>query len=606
MRHYHVPGLQVAVLVDGKMVAARGYGLADPSRRRSVTDRTLFDAGSISKAVTALAVVKLADEGRISLDAPINTLLRSWHLPENELTRQTPVTVRHLLTHTAGTNVSGFWGYTEKQAQPTLRQILDGLPPASNAPIRVENPPGKAWRYSGGGYVILQQMLEDVTGKPFAEAMEDLVLRPLGMTRSTFVQGLPPALRRDVAVPTSEASYFAGRRVHPHAAAAGLYTTAPDLALFVAALCRSYRGETNAFLSREMARQMVEPTILDREPWDRSFPNRRNTQKDQALGLMRISRNGAPGETKYAYHDGINAGFRSRLMFQPKTGQGVILLVNSDGDEEFLLEATRAVASAFDWKDWVSDPIHPIRLSSAELDRYVGRYRRNADTVVTIRREGNHLLWQDLYTAAQPVYPIGEGRFEHRELFGRPSVFLMDKTVNAGRAISLDGWPRLPDSAPFVASEYLLAGKLSQGTNALRADSAIDGQRIFEMAFNLLEIHRMPKAAVAVFRVGTEKSPGAPGAWDALGDALKRAGDRMGGEQAEARATRLRTFQDRLSRAYEENGVKGGTAEYARLRREFGALPLGDMLRRLSTRFRESGKIDEADSVSLLDRRALP
>lgn len=603
MKHYGIPGLQVAVLSGGKLAWTKSYGLADPKTHRAVTTKTVFDAGSVSKAVTALAIVKLADEGRFTLDTPINSLLRSWKLPENDFTRKTPVTLRHLLMHTAGVNVGGFWGYLEKDPQPTLLQILDGLPPATNGPIRVENEPGKTWRYSGGGYVVLQQMLEDVTGKPFAEAMDEIVLHPLGMMSSTFVQGLPLALRGDAAIPTSEASYFSGKRLHPHAAAAGLYTTAADLSHYVEAVYRSYKGEKNAFLSREMARQMIEPTVFDREPWDRTFVNRRNTQKDQAVGLMQISRSGAKDDVKYTYFDGLNSGFRSRMIFNAQNGDGAILMLNSDGDEEFLLEATRAVASTYGWNDWVSNPIQPITLSDQALDHYCGRYRRNDDSIVAIRREGKHLLWTDLYTATQPVYPIGGSRFEHRALFGHPSEFKED---TQGCVASLDGWPRLPDNAPTLPSEYLLRGALQKGADTLRCDTTITGQRLFEMGFNLLELHKMPKAAVVVFRVGVEKALGAPGAWDALGDALKRAGKRVQGERAEERARTLRAFQERLGDAFLKSGMEGGKIEYARLRQQFGDLPLGDLLERLSRRLREAGKLEEADTLLTLNSSTLP
>jgi len=594
MKKYRVPGLQVAVLVNGKRVWTKGYGVTDPKTHRAVTSQTVFDAGSVSKAVTALAVVKFANEGRFTLDTPVNSLLRSWKLPENDFTRKTPITLRHLLTHTAGTSVGGFWGYLQNEPQPTLLQILDGLPPAANGTIRVVQEPGKFWKYSGGGYVILQQMLEDVTGKPFAQLMDETVLRPLGMTHSTFVQGLTPALQKDAAAPTSQASYFSGRRFHPHAAAAGLYTNASDLARFVAAISHSYQGKAHSFLSREMARQMIEPTILDRDPWNRAVVNRRNTQKDQAVGWMQISRNGTAGEVKYTYHDGLNAGFRSRVIFNVQNGDGAVLLYNSDGDEEFLHEATRGIAFAYGWKDWIDQPMTPLTLSDAELERYCGRYQRGDNNIVTIRRDGKRLLWTDLYTATQPVYPIGNNRFEHRALFGRASEFKVD----AGeRVVSLDEWRRLPEDAPTSALEYLLRGDQKQGAETLRRDAKIGGEQMYEMGFHLLETHQLPKAAVTVFQVGTEKLPGVPGAWDALGDALKRAGDRARGEKAEQRAKTLRLFQDRLNEVFAKGGTEEGKREYARLRQEFGRIPLGDMLTRLSRRFREAGKIAEADGL---------
>ncbi len=328
LKRYRVPGVQIAVVKGGVLDWTQGYGLADTKTGRRVTARTVFDAGSTSKAVTAMLIMKLADQGKVRLDDPVNNYLISWKIPENEFTRKTPVTIRHLLSHTAGTNVSGFWGYLESDPLPNLAQILEGAPPAANAPIRVEAEPGVKWRYSGGGFVILQQMIEDVTKKPFAEAANAMIFRPLGMKRSSFVQGLPPELHSDVAVPFSEASYFKGKRLHPHAAAAGLYSTSADLALLIGAMSASLQGRQGAFFTRDAAQQLITPLIRDREPWNRSEPNRRNTQKDQAAGFMSLSRNGLANEASYAYYDGLNAGFRSRLMFDPATGVGYFLGVS--------------------------------------------------------------------------------------------------------------------------------------------------------------------------------------------------------------------------------------------------------------------------------------
>ncbi|HTE18505.1 MAG TPA: serine hydrolase [Armatimonadota bacterium] len=596
MRRYRVPGLQVAVLTGERLAWTRGYGVADPGAGRRVTPDTLFDAGSVSKAVTAVAALKLVESGALSLDSPVNEQLRSWKLPENEWTRRSPVTLRRLLSHTAGVNLLGSWGYLEGTPLPTLSQVLDGAPPASNPPIRVEAEPGRRWRYSGGGYVIVQQLIEDATRLPFAEAMERTLFQPLGMGRSTFVQGLPAALRPDAAAPTSEAIYFKGLRLHPHAAAAGLYTTAPDLARLLEALFASLRGKPGAYLAQETARLLITPIVRDREPWDRAQPNRRNTQKDQALGLMLMSRGGTPGEAVYAYHDGLNAGFRARLIFNPETGSGAVLLCNYDGDEEFLLEATRALAGVYGWPDFLPAPIRPIRLSAAELDRYVGRYRRSPDNVVTLRRQGGRLIWTDLWTASQPIYPVGDHVFEHRELFGRPSRFTIDAE---GRVAALDGWPRM-DAGPLLPVEQLLRGNVKEGVELLRADASLDEGRLANIAFNLLQTHRSPNAAAAVYRVVTERFPGSGAAWEALGDALKKAGDLEGGRAAAERAAALRDFWDRLSAAFEGEGIAAGQRAYRALRNQYGAIQLGDLPERLARSLRERGKAAEAEAAARL------
>jgi hypothetical protein len=374
----------------------------------------------------------------------------------------------------------------------------------------------------------------------------------------------------------------------------------------VEALYGSLHGRGD-FLKADTARLLVTPVVRDREPWDRvAWANRRNTQKDQAVGLMGMSRTGAPGETVYAYHDGLNAGFRSRLMFDPATGDGAVILYNSDGDEEFLLEATRAVASVYGWKDYLPDPLRPVPATAAELDRYVGRYQRTPDNVVTIRREGGRLTWTDLGTVEQPIYPMGGGVFEHREMFGRPSRFALGPD---GRAASLDGWPRLPDGAPPLPVELLLRGDAAGGGALLRADASLDEGRLAEIGFNLLVRQWMPRAAAAVYAVITERYPGSSAAWDALGDALRRSGDPAGGAAAERRAADLRAVRDRLAQGFETGGVRGGCAAYRAARVAYDRLPFGDTLERLAGRLRDQGKPAEADAAARLyafDRRVFP
>jgi hypothetical protein len=400
-------------------------------------------------------------------------------------------------------------------------------------------------------------VIEDVTGRPFAEAADDLVLRPLGMKRSTFVQGLPPALRAAAAVPTSQESYFKGRRLSPFAAAGGLYTSAADLARLVEALYGSLHGRSD-FLKVDTARLLVTPVVRDREPWDRvAWANRRNTQKDQAVGLMGMSRTGAPGETVYAYHDGLNAGFRSRLMFDPATGDGAVILYNSDGDEEFLLEATRAVASVYGWKDYLPDP-------SARSRRPPPNW-----TATSAGTSGRRTTWSRSGARGPPHVdrpgdggaadlPDGRGRLRTPRDVRAPEPL----HARPGRAASLDGWPRLPDGTPPRPVELLLRGDAAGGAALLRADASLDEGRLAEIGFNLLVRQRMPRAAAPVYAVITERYPGSSAAWDALGDALRRSGDPAGGAAAERRAADLRAVRDRLAQGFETGGVRGGCAAY--------------------------------------------
>jgi CubicO group peptidase (beta-lactamase class C family) len=171
MAHYRVPGVSVAVISGLKIDWAKGYGFASVETKAPVTPDTIFQAGSLGKAVTVAGALRAVQEGRLSLDSDINHFLRSWQLPENEHVAATPVTLRHLLGHTAGTTVSGYFGYFAEDPLPTLLQVLEGQHPANSPAVRVDLRPGTAWRYSGGGYCVVQQALIDVYGRPFPEIM---------------------------------------------------------------------------------------------------------------------------------------------------------------------------------------------------------------------------------------------------------------------------------------------------------------------------------------------------------------------------------------------------------------------------------------------------
>jgi CubicO group peptidase (beta-lactamase class C family) len=193
MAALHVPGVSIAVIHAGKLAWARGFGVVRVGGP-PVTPETLFQAASISKPVTTLAVLHLAHEGKLSLDTDVNHYLTSWKLPPSEFTKQSNVTLRELLTHSAGVTVHGFAGYPANARLPSLVQVLNGEAPANNPPIRVDMVPGTQWRYSGGGFEIIQEVLNDVTGTPFPKLMHDLVLLGGERCRSDF--RLAPAVAR--------------------------------------------------------------------------------------------------------------------------------------------------------------------------------------------------------------------------------------------------------------------------------------------------------------------------------------------------------------------------------------------------------------------------
>jgi len=199
MEHYKVPGVSIAFFSQGKILWTRAYGYADVSRKNAVTAETLFQAASISKSISALAALRLVQSGKVDLDEDVNVKLKGWIVPDNEFTKEQKVTLRRILSHSAGLTVPGFPGYAAGDHLPTIVQILDGQSPANTSAVKVDVVPGTIWRYSGGGYTVMQLLLTNVTNDSFPDILDREVLRPLGMSHSTFAQPLPTALRREAA-----------------------------------------------------------------------------------------------------------------------------------------------------------------------------------------------------------------------------------------------------------------------------------------------------------------------------------------------------------------------------------------------------------------------
>ncbi len=326
---YKIPGFSIAVIDDYKIVWAKGYGVTDAGSRTPVTTKTLFQAGSISKPVAATGALWLVEQGKLLLDEDVNDKLKSWKVPENEFTKKEKVTLRRLMSHTGGLTVHGFPGYDVDEPLPTLVQIFNGEKPANTAPIRVDVVPGTIERYSGGGVTIEQQLMIDVSGKPFPEFMKATVLEKIGMLDSSYAQ----PLSADWAARTAAGTYSDGKVVHgrwhvyPEMAAAGLWTTPTDLAKFAIEIAVSKQGKANHVLSEKMTNIMLTPV------------------KDQAgLGLFLDKDN--PGQFG---HNGADEGFQALLTMNDNTGKGAAIMANSDRGIAAADLVIRAVAKEYGW-----------------------------------------------------------------------------------------------------------------------------------------------------------------------------------------------------------------------------------------------------------------
>jgi CubicO group peptidase (beta-lactamase class C family) len=332
MKHHHVKGVSVAVIHDFELDWAKGYGVRNAKTGDPVDDTTLFQVASVTKTIAAAVALKLVQSGILDLDRNVNDYLRSWKVPENEFTRRQKVTLRRILSHSAGLSVHGFRGYAEGEPVPSIIEVLDGRPPANNEPVRVKAEPGTGYDYSGGGYTLLQLLVEDVTGKQLADLAKDLIFDPLGMTYSSI--GLPHTESLSAQVALAHLKDGSYKRAHQFledgSGCCEMWTTPSDLARFAIAVQLALRGEEGLVLSPGTAKAMLTPT------------NSLN------MGLGFFLRQFGPAV--YFSHAGGNVGFSSWLIAHSEAGYGVIVTTNTSGTTSIAMEIMFSVAEVYDWE----------------------------------------------------------------------------------------------------------------------------------------------------------------------------------------------------------------------------------------------------------------
>lgn len=357
MAHYKVPGVAVAVLKNGRVVAAAGFGVRDARTHDVVDADTLFSVGSISKVVAAATTLRLVADGRLDLDRDVGAYLKSWRVPSTpELSHQN-VTLRMLMSHTAGFGVHGFKDYLPDESLPSIVQTLNGTPPAKNEPVRLTFEPGTRMRYSGGGTTVEQMVIEDVDGAPFESAAREKVLEPLGMRRSTFANPLPEATINVAKAHDrggAAAALPRGWESFPERAASGLWTSANELGAFAGALIRSYQGRSD-FLPQTLAVQMMT------EVWP----------SIHGLG----PRLGGEGAARVFHHGGANDSYHAWIEGYLETGDGFVILTNGSGGGSLVPEIRNALSDAIG--AGANPPVRALRL---DLSRpiyadYTGTYR---------------------------------------------------------------------------------------------------------------------------------------------------------------------------------------------------------------------------------------
>ena len=393
MKFYKVPSVSIALINNGKIEWAKAYGYADIEGKRLANTNTLYQVASISKSVNSVGIMKLVESGKLSLSKDIRSYLKTWLFLDNEFSKGKTITLKNLLSHTAGLSVHGFIGYSIIDTIPTINQILDGKGPANNEPIIPIFPVGEHFEYSGGGSVVIRKILDDNISSNYDSLMQALVLKPLKMTNSTFAQPLKPQYKNyacayDKNMRVLKGNYY----IYPEQSAGGLWSTANDIAKFVLAIQNSLSGNKTAILNKNDAVEMLTPVL-----------------ENYSLGFGIDEKGGE----KYFWHEGESYGFRSIYYGSFNTGKGVVILTNAypDNSKPLVYEILHSVASVYQWKDFYTPLVKRlVNVPDTLLEKYEGDYySENPQMKISIVKKNNGLE----LTARRPekMYATGLNSF---------------------------------------------------------------------------------------------------------------------------------------------------------------------------------------------------
>ncbi|WP_312474128.1 serine hydrolase domain-containing protein [Neobacillus sp.] len=315
MMHYNVSGLSIALIENGQISLTEGFGVLEAGTANNVNSNSIFNACSISKFLTAMLVMKLTEQGILDLDKDVNKSLLSWKVPTNELTKNKKVTLRTLLSHQSGI-IDPEGSFTELnsiQDIPSMVELLEGRTLYCNESIEVKYEPGSDFQYSDTGFCIIQQLIEDVTGQPFKEVMNELIFEPLNMENSTFELTISQARSEDFSCGHNKNGELVDGKypIYPYPAASGLWTTPSDLAILVIELINSLKGESKIGLSKSNAKEMIHSQGC--KDWT-------------GLGLFI---DGSEQEIEISSL-GWGVGFQCLMVANPYLGTGVVIMTNTD------------------------------------------------------------------------------------------------------------------------------------------------------------------------------------------------------------------------------------------------------------------------------------
>ncbi len=523
MEHYGIPGVSIAVIHDGEVVWAKGYGVMNKESKVPVTKNTLFQASALSIPVSAYGALRLVEQNKVNLEENVNNYLKAWKVPENEFTKEKKVTLKNLLNHSAGIYPRGTGNYDRDEKIPTLLETLNGTSPALNEPIVVNKVPEESVRFAYASYVPIQQMMIEVEGETFPEIMDKLVLKPLGLNSSTFNPSFSKTQSNIAATGYLQDGSMVkgGSKIYPAMASFGLWTTATDYAKFVANIQQTLKGESTKGLPKNLAKLMGTPYGISNPGWSYTC----------GLGFQLFNKNG----DIYLRHHGWNTGFYAEIMAHRDNGYGVVVMTNSTFPS-FNAEVISSVALAYGWDNYIPT-YDKMEVGPALVSEISGRYQGD-NRVVTVFKKDNQLFAKNIINVdADELVRVSDSTFVTRNTSRliqfklnaeEETMHLNSMNRNDGAIVSSLLKSNTPKKQPI---EFLVEGEFEK---ALRAYQALREQNptlltvsedyVDDVAEHFLNQGRA-KLSLRTFKLNTLLYPDSFLVFDRYGEACIREGE---------------------------------------------------------------------------------
>lgn len=352
MKKDSIPGVSIAFIDNGEIAWTKHFGFANLKNSTLINENTVFTGASLSKPITAIAVLRLVEKGILDLDKDVNTYLKEWKIPENEFTINKKVTLRRLISHNAGIKNDLWSSYLPNENVPSLNQMLAGEKPSIDPATSLIFEPGTRTKYSNPGYSIIQKILMDVENKPFNDIISEQVFEPLEMNESSFLQPIPKKLMSNRAIGYTKNLEPYTYKLFPYQAAGGIWTTPKDLSKFMIALLNDYHKGTNTLISQKMAQ-----TVFTKETMRYVF-SLWNWGKDVVF-----------------LHHGSNQGFNCMLYGSIEKNQGLVVMTNSDNAFGFFDYLQRAINFEYNWEYVKPEILTSTPFNISNIKKYLGEYQ---------------------------------------------------------------------------------------------------------------------------------------------------------------------------------------------------------------------------------------